>query len=155
MVPRDEYEIKKERILELADYIIKHKASTRKTSRYIKDHKKYKYSHVTIHKYMTEELPKIDITKFKEVMKVLAENKASDLDSEMIEQRILIEAELYLTEKMKIEEIIEFFIQNKMPISFETVYNDLYNKLEKINPELALQVKQQGESNRMENLRQK
>ena len=59
-----------ERVLELADYIIKNKSTVRATA------KKFNISKSTVHKDVTERLLQINPKLFKELRVVLNENKA-------------------------------------------------------------------------------
>ena len=59
-----------ERAIELAEYIIRNKATVRNAAKH------FHVSKSTVHKDVTERLKKIDVSRFREVQAVLAENKA-------------------------------------------------------------------------------
>lgn len=59
-----------ERVMEVAEYIIDTGATVRETA------KVFKVSKSTIHKDMSERLPKVDPAKYEEVKKILEKNKA-------------------------------------------------------------------------------
>lgn len=59
-----------ERVITLANYIVEHKATVRKTA------KDFNISKSTVHKDVTERLLEINRGLFKEVAEVLSENKA-------------------------------------------------------------------------------
>ena len=59
-----------ERVITLANYIVEHKATVRKTA------KDFNISKSTVHKDVTERLREINRALFKEVAEVLSENKA-------------------------------------------------------------------------------
>ncbi len=59
-----------ERVITLANYIVEHKATVRKTA------KDFNISKSTVHKDVTERLKEINRGLFKEVAEVLSENKA-------------------------------------------------------------------------------
>lgn len=59
-----------ERVITLANYIVEHKATVRKTA------KDFNISKSTVHKDVTERLHEINRALFKEVAEVLSENKA-------------------------------------------------------------------------------
>lgn len=117
------------KIVELANYIIKNNSSLRKTA------KAFKISKSSVGEYMSEALPKISITLYKQVFDILMEHKSLSAkyrsrSKEISKEMDLLDGGLTLGE-----------IATKMDKTFSAVQRDLAIRTEIISPKMNKDIK--------------
>ena len=140
-------EERKERVLQVADYIIKEKASTRKVSKYFSKNN-FPISNATVYDYVHNRLPKIDLERYQKVMEILKENLPKTLDEIEVKIRVLRASSLSL-QGFTVSEIAEI-----LQSTVDTIYNDLTIRLPKIDQIIGEEIAKRLTTNRLSNLTQ-
>lgn len=130
-------------ILEIANYIIAYKSSTRKVA------EKFDISNFSVSDYMNNRLKVLDPEKYKKVHEILTENKPKTIDDETIKTRILEEAKL-INSGMTATEVAATF-----GISVDVIHDDLTSRLPRIDKELAICISEKLKLNSINNLQHK
>lgn len=143
----DEDEILKQKVLLIADYVIKTGDSTRKTAKYISDNH-FKISNCTVSKYLNELLPKIDAERSEKVKKIIKENTPKTMDTVTVRKR-MYESVSLLLKGYTIKEIASEFGETEW-----TIYNDIQNRFMKLETDEKLknEVKNVLKKHSIENL---
>lgn len=134
------YEERVELTNEIADYIINTKSSTRNAA------KKFNISNATVSVLMNEFLKLLNIKKFLLVQEVLNSNKPKTYKDEDVKKRVLLVADLVL-KGFTVEKISKYINE-----TINIVNEDLQTRLNKINPELYIEVKNLLTKNSRNNL---
>ena len=140
-------EEKKKRILQIADYIIETKSSTRKTAKYFKENF-FPISNATVHEYMHTRLIKIDLEKYRQVMGILKENSPKSIDEIEVKIRVLRASSLSLQDFTSPE------IAQILHSTVDIIYHDLTERLPKIDEKIGKEVSRKLNENRFSNLTQ-
>jgi len=138
--------IKNGEILDVADYIIFNKASTRQAAEH------FPYSNVTIHTWMTTKLEKVDPVRYKKVSTIIQGHKRRSIEDVMVVKRILLAVELIL-KGYTVEQIAAKLSTPDEIVTPATIYGDLGNRLLKLDPEKAEIVSRVLKQHSLENLR--
>lgn len=134
-------EERKEKIIEIANYIIENNSSTRKAA------EQFGISNATVSDWMNYSLKKIDSKKFIKVEDILKKNRPKTIADINIRKRVLEAAKL-ITQNYTAEEIA-----NKFNVSINVIYEDLQTRLPRISLELYNQVKDILKQHSMKNLK--
>ena len=105
----------------IAEFIVSTRSSIRETG------VKFGIGKTTVHDYMTEKLPDISITLYKQVFDVLMENKSFGVNNKQIIQQVLTCYELLKEGNSSIE------IQNELGISRNVLQRNLTTRLKQID----------------------
>lgn len=138
--------IKNGEILDVADYIIFNKASTRQAAEH------FPYSNVTIHTWMTTKLEKVDPVRYKKVSTIIQGHKRRSIEDVMVVKRILLAVELIL-KGYTVEQIAAKLSTPDKIVTPATIYGDLGKRLLKLDPEKAEIVSRVLGQHSLENLR--
>lgn len=130
-------------ILEIANYIINSKLSTRKVA------EKFGISNFSVSDYMNNRLITLDPEKYKKVQQILNNNKPKTIEDIGVKTRILEAAKL-INSGMTATEVAATF-----GISVDVIHDDLTSRLPKIDKELAVCISKKLKLNSINNLQQK
>lgn len=130
-------------ILEIADYIIANKLSTRKTA------ERFGISNFSVSDYMNNRLIMLDPEKYKKVQEILNNNKPKTIEDDGIKTRVLEEAKLINSGMTATEVAVSF------GISVDVIHDDLTTRLPKIDKELAACIAEKLKLNSINNLQHK
>lgn len=134
-------EERNEKIIQIANYIIKNNSSTRKAAEH------FGISNATISDWMNCYLKKMDVQKFLKVEEILKNNKPKTIDNVDIKKRVLEAAKL-ITKNYTAEQIAEHF-----NVSINVIHEDLQTRLPRISIELYNEVKEILKRHSMSNLK--
>lgn len=138
----------KEKIFMIADYIIENKASTIKTANYATEHD-FPISYVSVHYLMCNKLKLYDKERYEKVMEIFQKNQPKGVEDAKVMARVYSAVSLLLQD-FNVEEIARELNSTK-----DTIYDDLTNRLPKINPEMSVSVQQKLQEHRLNNLKSK
>ncbi len=137
----------KERVFQVADYIISTGSSTRKTAKYFTEHY-FAISNATVHEYLHKRLPKLDAERYQKVMKIIELNTPKTIEDAETKIRIYQAASLILQD-YSIDEIVE-----ALHSTYDIIYDDLTSRLPKLDVKIAEDVKKKLLEHRLQNLPQ-
>lgn len=129
-----------EKIIQVANYIIETKTSTRKAA------KQFNISNATVSDWMNGLLKKIDIKKYLDVQQILNKNTPKTITDEEVKNRVLMAAYLII-QGFTVEEIAK-----SMEVTINVINEDLQTRLPKLDFELYTQIKMIQKQNSLENL---
>lgn len=135
----------KEKILMIADYIIDNKASLRAAAKYASDNG-FKISHVSVHYLLQNKLMELDKNRYEKVMAIINEHLPKSIEDDEVKSRVNAATSLLLQD-FTIEEIAE-----RLNSTFDIIYDDLTNRLPKLDSKKADLVKSRLEKHRLKNL---
>lgn len=149
---KDKDEIIKERVLEVADYAIETKVSTRKIAEYFSKHR-FKISNATVCVYLSQRLPKIDPERYKLVKPIIEKNKPQTIDSVEVRKRVYTATSLLL-QGLTIPQIVEELNIEGTYATFDIIYDDLTTRLGRIEQDQKIinDVKKRLHENRIDTL---
>lgn len=130
----------KQKVIEMAHYIIDNKSSTRKTGEH------FGVSNFTVSDYINKKLPYIDPNLYKEAIHVLENNKPKSINNERVVLRVRNAVEL-LKQGLTVNEIA-----STLGTTSDVIYNDLHYRLERLDKKECEVVKSILTKNRYDNL---
>ena len=134
-------EERKEKTLEIANYIIDNKSSTRKAALH------FGISNATVSDWMNFVLKKTDSQKFLIVSQILKQNRPKTVIDVQVRKRVITAAQL-IKQGYTVEEIAK-----AMNVSINVINEDLQTRLKRINEELYKDIKEKQALNSSNNLK--
>ncbi len=140
-------EILRNKVLEVADYVILTGASTRETSQYFTENR-YPISNATVHTYLTKRLKAIDPIKYQQVQDILAGNLPKTVQDKEVQVRI------YQAVSLLIDGYTVPDIARELHSTVDIIYDDLTTRIRKMNvdEEMLEKISFRLEENRLANL---
>lgn len=123
--------------VDIANYIIRNKASLRDTAAY------FHMGKTTVFDYIHEKLPSLSIRLYKQVFDVLMENKSFAADKKEIIEQVLQTYESFMRHNSCKE------VEEELGLSRNVVQRNLTTRLKQISKEKYEQVKQRLEANQL------
>jgi len=124
-------EMLRERVLQVADYVIENGTSTRKTADYFTKNF-FSISNATVHTYLADRLKYIDLWKYQQVKTILDGNHPKGVEDTDVQRRVYQVASLLL-QGYTISEIAV-----RLNSTVDTIYDDITSRLKKIEQDEVL-----------------
>ena len=124
-------EVLKEKILQVADYVIETGSSTRKTAEYFTENL-FPISNVTVHTYLTRKLKYIDLGKYQQVKNILEANLPKGIEDVNVQTRVY-QATSLLLQGYTVSEIA-----SRLNSTIDIIYDDITNRLKRLEDDEAL-----------------
>jgi predicted DNA-binding protein YlxM (UPF0122 family) len=118
-------ELRNKRVLEVAEYVKRTKASTRQTAKYFTENF-YAISNATVNDYLRNRLSKLNKELYLEINKIIANNTPKTVETVEVRKRVYSAVSL-LFKDYTIAEIAE-----ELHSTVDIIYDDLTNRLPKI-----------------------
>lgn len=127
----DKDEVLKRKVIEVADYVISTKASTRATANYFTSCR-FPISNVTVHTYLNKRLKEIDFVRYQQVREILEGNSPESILDAEVRKRIYQAVALLLQG----DTISQIAI--KLNSTFDIIYDDITSRFFKLEKDMEL-----------------
>lgn len=127
----DKDEVLKRKVIEVADYVISTKASTRATANYFTSCR-FPISNATVHTYLNKRLKEIDFVRYQQVREILEGNSPESILDAEVRKRIYQAVALLLQG----DTISQIAI--KLNSTFDIIYDDITSRFFKLEKDTEL-----------------